>query len=51
MKQTILRIILLFVDKSYIKIGTLICLFLVGPVAGFFLPHSQKMVEYLVSKK
>ena len=33
-----------------VGIGTIICLFLVGPVAGFFLPHSQKMVERLLSK-
>ena len=31
-----------------VGIGTIICLFLVGPVAGFFLPHSQKMVENMV---
>ncbi len=34
-----------------VGIGTIICLFLVGPVAGFFLPHSQRMVESLLSKK
>ncbi len=34
-----------------VGIGTIICLFLVGPVAGFFLPHSQKIVESVLSKK
>lgn len=34
-----------------VGIGTIICLFLVGPVAGFFLPHSQKTVERLLAKK
>lgn len=33
-----------------VGIGTIICLFLVGPVAGFFLPHSQKMVESVLAK-
>lgn len=47
MKETILRIIilfagltvahlLLFVDKSYIKIGTLICMFCGGPIIDLF---------------
>ena len=34
-----------------VGIGTIICLFLVGPVAGFFLPRSQRMVERLLAKK
>lgn len=34
-----------------VGIGTIICLFLVGPVAGFFLPHSQKIVESVLSKR
>lgn len=34
-----------------VGIGTIICLFLVGPVAGFFLPHSQRIVESVLSKK
>lgn len=29
-------------------IGTVICAFLVGPVAGFFLPKSEKIVEKIV---
>lgn len=33
-----------------VGIGTIICLFLVGPVAGFFLPHSQKMVERVLRR-
>ena len=34
-----------------VGIGTIICLFLVGPVAGFFLPHSKKIVESVLSKR
>lgn len=29
-------------------IGTIICAFLVGPVAGFFLPHSERIVKRIV---
>lgn len=32
-----------------IGIGTLICLFLVGPVAGFFLPKSEKIINKVVA--
>lgn len=31
-----------------IGIGTVICLFLVGPVAGLFLPQSEKMVKNII---
>ncbi len=31
-----------------VGIGTLICLFLVGPVAGFFLPRSERIINRLV---
>ena len=31
-------------------IGTLICMFLVGPVAGFFLPINGRMVEKMIRK-
>ncbi len=31
-------------------IGTLICAFLVGPVAGFFLPYSEKIVGKLLNR-
>lgn len=31
-------------------IGTFICAALVGPVAGFFLPYSKKMVDSIVGK-
>lgn len=31
-------------------IGTIICAFLVGPVAGFFLPRSEKLVAYFIPK-
>lgn len=33
-----------------VGIGTVICLFLVGPVAGFFLPKSERLVNYLVNR-
>ena len=33
-----------------VGIGTVICLFLVGPVAGFFLPKSEKMINKLVQE-
>lgn len=36
MAISILIIILLFVDKSYIKIGTLICMFCGGPIIDLF---------------
>lgn len=31
-------------------IGTLVCMFLVGPVAGFFLPINKRIVDRLVEK-
>lgn len=34
-----------------VGIGTVICLFLVGPVAGFFLPRSEKRAKLLVGNK
>lgn len=30
--------------------GTLVCMFLVGPVAGFFLPVNGRWIEALVSR-
>lgn len=33
-----------------VGIGTVVCLALVGPVAGFFFPHSQRLVEAIVGK-
>lgn len=32
-----------------IGIGTVICLFLVGPVAGFFLPKSEKIIKRIIN--
>ncbi len=32
-----------------VGIGTVICLFLVGPVAGFFLPKSEKLINRIVA--
>ncbi len=34
-----------------VGIGTMICLFLVGPVAGFFLPKSEKLVKHILQQK
>lgn len=31
-----------------VGIGTVICLFLVGPVAGFFLPRSERLIKKLL---
>lgn len=31
-------------------IGTVICAFLVGPVAGFFLPRNEKIIKKLIGK-
>ena len=33
-----------------VGLGTLVCMFLVGPVAGFFLPLSEKLVARVVGK-
>lgn len=44
-------IVLLFVDRSYVKIGTIICAFLVGPVAGFFLPVNERIINRIVNRK
>ncbi|MDO4484788.1 MAG: hypothetical protein Q4C54_10295 [Clostridia bacterium] len=33
-----------------VGIGTVICAFLVGPVAGFFLPKSEKLVHWALEK-
>lgn len=51
-------IIRMIVDFSFVLVGfvlggsfgagTIICAFLVGPVAGFFLPRSQKIVEAII---
>ncbi len=30
--------------------GTIVCAFLVGPVAGFFLPKSQRIVDLIISR-
>jgi len=31
-------------------IGTIICAVLVGPVAGFFLPHNQRIIERIINR-
>lgn len=33
-----------------VGLGTVICLFLVGPVAGFFLPRSEKVIKTVVER-
>lgn len=57
-KFSIIRII---VDFSFVAvgfalgasfgIGTIICAFLVGPVAGFFLPYSEKYIKILLKNQ
>ncbi len=41
---------LLFIDRTYVKIGTLICVALVGPVAGIFLPVNERIVAGIMKK-
>lgn len=38
-----------FLMGGAIGIGTIICAALVGPVAGIFLPHSEKIVERIIA--
>ena len=38
-------LVLLFVDRSYIKAGTLVCAFVVGTAAGILMPYSHRIVE------
>ncbi len=33
-----------------VGVGTIICAFLVGPVAGFFLPRNEKLVNWVLKK-
>lgn len=39
-----------FLLGGLVGLGTIICAFLVGPVAGFFLPKSEKMVGYFLKR-
>ena len=39
-----------FLLGGIVGLGTLICMFLVGPVAGFFLPINGRIVEMIVSR-
>ncbi len=39
-----------FVMGGTIGIGTLICAFVVGPVAGFFMPFNQNWIEKVIQK-
>jgi len=36
-----------FLLGGAVGIGTIVCVFLIGPVAGFFLPISEKIVQHL----
>ena len=38
-------LVLLVVDRTYVKLGTIICAFCVGPVASYFLPVNERIVE------
>ena len=38
-----------FLLGGSLGVGTIICAFLVGPVAGFFLPHSERAIHRIVS--
>ncbi len=40
-----------FLLGGAVGVGTLICLFLVGPVAGFFLPKSERIVKKVIGKE
>lgn len=40
-----------FLLGGSIGVGTLICAFLVGPVAGFFLPHSERYINRIVGER
>lgn len=37
-----------FILGGSLGVGTIICAFLVGPVAGFFMPHSERIVKRIV---
>ena len=38
-------LVLLVVARTYVKLGTIICAFCVGPVASYFLPVNERIVE------
>lgn len=39
-----------FLLGGSLGVGTIICAFLVGPVAGFFLPYSEKYINKIVQR-
>lgn len=39
-----------FVLGATVDVGTLVCAFLVGPVAGFFLPRSERIADGILKK-
>ncbi len=39
-----------FLLGGTIGIGTVICAFVVGPVAGYFLPHNERIIKRLVER-
>lgn len=42
-------VIIGFALGGSLGVGTIVCAFLVGPVAGFFLPYSERMVHRLIA--
>ena len=38
-----------FLMGGAVGVGTIICAALVGPVAGIFLPHSERIVEWIIA--
>ena len=38
-------LVMLVVDRTYVKLGTIICAFCVGPVASYFLPANERIVD------
>lgn len=41
-------VIIGYLSGGVFGIGTIICAFLVGPVAGFFLPRTKKIIQYIL---
>ena len=39
-----------FLLGGTVGIGTLICAFVVGPVAGYFLPHNERLIKNLIKR-
>ena len=39
-----------FLLGGTVGIGTLICAFVVGPVAGYFLPYNERLIKNLIKR-